>query len=722
MVALTWIARKNTLHPPARGVTYRTGLIPETFVRHPGIHGMASKPPGQTANARFDERMSTIEIACPQCGRKLKLPDRSMLGRKGRCSKCRHGFIMQAPAEKAVQFAEAPAPDHGNRHLEFAAADENLDVDSDKTLMGIAVRFVPEEPMGPGPAFVPSPAQVAALPPTPLAISEISSLSEVLADSTGEDDAENLSRVRKLRQQTKRKRLIMGTVAAVVALAAGLGLYASLSKPPNKIAKKGAVSSAQAKAADDAETATDDSTGSGAAAEKPGEQIALNFVPEGARIVIHLRPADLWQADESAEEFRACLGPLGVWLEGVIKERCQLEPKNIEEALFALIPISRDTFDVAVVVRSKADLKRSELISKFDGELVDQPKPHYVGKERAWIIGGNRTFASAPAAMAQSLAESTETPSATSDGVQALLSMTDRKQHFTLVCDLEDVRLGTKTLAPENAQKFLEAIVDFFGDDVDAVCWTLQLGDAAGANNMKSQVLVRNRLTRAPAKLQGDLKKKLARLPDDVLELVKMTHPKKIGEKKLIGRYPIMTKIVEQLTRFETGHRLVAMKVELPERAGPNLALGTLLTWHQTTLPGFGSAPAAPVVVATKPALPDKVADRLKKKITVDFRREFMYKAMEFVSDETGVTIKLDGPGMKDVGVTQNEKQDFAMEDVPATTVLQKILVESTKNKEFPNGKLVLVVDESTKTATITGVNFAKQKKQTPFPLEPAAK
>ena len=89
-------------------------------------------------------------------------------------------------------------------------------------------------------------------------------------------------------------------------------------------------------------------------------------------------------APSSAEEVRACLGPLGVWLESTIKSRCLLEPADIDEVLFALIPISREAFDVAVVVRSKNDLKRSELIDKFDGELVDKPRLHYVGAERAW--------------------------------------------------------------------------------------------------------------------------------------------------------------------------------------------------------------------------------------------------------------------------------------------------------------------------------------------------
>ncbi|MBI3860403.1 MAG: hypothetical protein HY290_00755 [Planctomycetia bacterium] len=668
--------------------------------------------------------MPAIEIACPNCGRKLKLPDSSLLGRKGRCSKCRHGFIMQAPASPqadvtAIHFAEAPSPSAaGNMQFESEGADENIDADSDKTLMGISVRFVPEAPAARAPAQAAtlSAAASPALPPLPSA-SDIASLSEVLVESSSDSDEDNLLRVRQMRKKSKRQRMIFGGVAAALALALGLGAY-SFSKPSNKIAKKGGSRATKAQAAEDEDSvAGAGHPGDGAGAdEKPGEQITLNLVPNGARIIIHLRPAELWQAGSAGEEFRACLGPLGVWMEKTIQEQCLLAPSEIEEATFALIPASREAFDVAVCVRSRADLKRSDLITKFGGELVDTPKPHYKGDERAWIIGnGNRTFAGTPNPKenAESLAESVDTPSTTADGVQALLSMTDRKRHFTLVCDLDSVRLGSKTLVPDNAQKFLEAIVDFFGDDVDSVCWSVQLGDAEGGNNFKSQVLVRNKLSRKPANLQADLKKKLAKVPSEVFEIAQLTHPKKLGEKKIVGRYPIMTKMVQELTRFDTGHRLVSMKVELPERAGPNLALGTLLTWNQTTLPGFGSAPAAPAVAAAKSNLPDKVADRLKKKITVDFRREFMYKAMEFISDEIGVTIKLDGPGMKEVGITQNEYQTFALEDAPATVVLQKIL--GPKN-------LILVVDEQAKTATVTSIPMAERKKLTPFPLEPASK
>ncbi len=76
----------------------------------------------------------------------------------------------------------------------------------------------------------------------------------------------------------------------------------------------------------------------------------------------------------------------------------------------------------------------------------------------------------------------------TSEGIQALLAKTDRKKHFTLLCELEDVRLGTKTLAPENAQNLLEGVVDFFGDDVETIAWSLNLGEAASASNLVSEL------------------------------------------------------------------------------------------------------------------------------------------------------------------------------------------------------------------------------------------
>jgi hypothetical protein len=441
-----------------------------------------------------------------------------------------------------------------------------------------------------------------------------------------------------------------------------------------------------------------------------GKPLTLQYVPMGARIVVHLRPADLWEPGSAGEEFRACLGPLVIWLDSQIKSLCLVEPSRIEEVLFALIPASRETFDVAAVVRTRHDVKRSELLNKINGELVDQPRPHYVTDKTAYLLPDVRTIAIAPRELAGSMLESVNGGGVTSEGIQALLPRTDRDRHFTLLAELQDIQLGVEFLAPANARNILTGVVDFLGENVETIAATIHLGDVDEERDLFTQLLVRNRVTRSPPHLRDDLQKQLSQLPTEMLQVVNRTNPRKLGEKKIVGRFPIMTKVVEQSSVFEVSRRLVSLECRLPERAGPNLALGALLTWNQTTLPEYGrSLTISSTAGASPSSLPGTIAERLQKKIDVEFRDDFLHVAIAFIGEETGVEFKLDGAGMKRAGITQNEKQKFALEQAPAIAILDRILTPR---------KLVLIVDEQKKIATITGAEEAADKKLRPFPLK----
>src|SRR5689334_12533053 len=63
--------------------------------------------------------MSAFEVPCPQCGRKLKLADRALLGRKARCGACGHRFILEDPDSRKRSTAEQPPV-----RIEFASIDE----------------------------------------------------------------------------------------------------------------------------------------------------------------------------------------------------------------------------------------------------------------------------------------------------------------------------------------------------------------------------------------------------------------------------------------------------------------------------------------------------------------------------------------------------------------------------------------------------------------------
>ena len=159
--------------------------------------------------------------------------------------------------------------------------------------------------------------------PAPQLAFDEPAIPDVMLESDSDADVNPVADLRRRRQQLQRRRMIVMGVSSVVLIAVGVELNVGLSGKQNaKLTKK------------DANARTAKARGSrirgrrqfrrtrkaaSGSAEKPADPITLKLVPEGAKIVIHLRPAELWRKTDSAEEFRACLGPLGIWLKAPSK-------------------------------------------------------------------------------------------------------------------------------------------------------------------------------------------------------------------------------------------------------------------------------------------------------------------------------------------------------------------------------------------------------------------
>ncbi len=68
--------------------------------------------------------MSELLIPCPKCTSALKLPNRSLLGKLGKCPQCQHKFVLKEPEEVELELAE------------------------DEPAIGAAPQWVPNEPAG----------------------------------------------------------------------------------------------------------------------------------------------------------------------------------------------------------------------------------------------------------------------------------------------------------------------------------------------------------------------------------------------------------------------------------------------------------------------------------------------------------------------------------------------------------------------------------------------
>ncbi len=623
----------------------------------------------------------TMSIPCPKCGAILKLRDASLLGKTGKCPKCEHRFVLRDPDEVEMELVESPAPGTGRA--------------SSAPKVGTGGVWVPDG----------APAASASVGPAPVIIAAA--------------ETDPFGRQKRKRRKRNPAQTIAMLAGVVILGVGGLWLWktygAALTSAP--VAGKKAKSHKSTAKATTAEDSGSDSAGEGGVVAQGdeneygrpthGKPIDLLWMPSGARIIVSLRPAELWKAGALGEgEFIAGLGPLGVWLESWMKDSLMAEPKQIEHALICLFPGSPGTQpEVAAVVQRTADskFKKSDMIEKFAGQAIDTSSvKYYTNEKRAMVLRPDMlTYALCPASLAAEMVDASEIAKPTDGGIEELLLRTDRDLQFTVVCVPADLRIHGEVLAPAEAQPFLQNVADWVSsdDEAEAVALSFHLTD----QKFYLQLMARNSAVIKPHQLAKSFKSQLTGTPRRILETVQMMNPPQLGKRKVIGRVPAMSKVVQLGTQVETYDRLVSLHYEGPERAGPNLALGTLLAWDESTRTKFGSSTTSAAPAATAERKPLKTL--LKSKIDVDFRRVPLEDAFNYIAGEAKFEITVDGDALKAAGYTKNMPQTFKDEGIAASAALGKIITLGKYDK------MCFVIDEAKSLVTVTTVQAAEDKK-----------
>ena len=621
----------------------------------------------------------TISIPCPKCSAVLKLRDSSLLGKTGKCPKCEHRFVLRDPDEVEMELVEAPAP--------------RSQRDSSGPKVGTGAQWVPDTPEPES---------------TPLSFGapEVGSLNR-------------LRRKRRKRSLPQQIAMLAGVVILGVAGVWGWKTFAPALAEPEVVAAKKAKPHKQAVPDEPSET---DQV---AAAEKSGEPefgrpthgkpIDLLWIPSGARIIISLRPADLWKAGNLGEgEFIAGLGPLGAWMATSMEQFLMAKPAEIDEALICLIPGARGTPpDVAAVVHrtAAAKFKKSDMIDKFAGQAVETgPMKYYANEKWAMVLRPDmQTYAIAPATMAAEMVDASEVPKPTDGGIEELLTKTDRDLHFTAVCVPADLKIHGEFLVPPNAQTFLQNVADWISsdDEAEAVAWSFHLSK----EKFYTQLMARNSAVTKAHQLAKSFKSRLAMTPRRILETIEMMNPPQAGPRKVIGRVPAMSKVVQLGTHIETGNRLVSLSFEGPERAGPNLGLGTLLAWDESTRTNFTASPGGGTTVANN-AEKKPLKELLRSKIDIDFRRLPLQDAFNYIAGEAKFEIIVDGDALKAAGYTKNMPQTFKDDGITASAALAKIITVGKYDK------MCYVIDEKNSTVTVMTLQKAEDSKLTVYQMK----
>ncbi|WP_397568952.1 hypothetical protein [Schlesneria sp. T3-172] len=635
----------------------------------------------------------SIQIPCPNCGKHLKIPDRSLLGRKGKCPKCAHTFVLAEPTVVPPEATGSPAPPP-NRTSEDSAPS------SSKTET-VPSGQIPSEPVA-SPQGAP-PDFNFSVPP------ELAALDRI---ATTKGTTERLKERQK--QNSRRRNIGLGLTGLALAVIAGMVFIVPrfTSKTSSELPNQ--ASSDAASQEHDAVSEAGSNEGPAHSSPTHGKPIELQYIPFGSQVVLNLRPAELWKPDSLGEEIRFCAPALAQFIEKTLQDLFQRKPEQVEELMICLIPGMRGTLpDVAAVAHLTEEQKRSQLIEQFGMRDDSYSQPVYISEQRAYMIVDQRTLVVCPKSQAQEMVDAV-TQRHPAEAIDPLLPFTDRDRHLTAIFNPQTLTLQ-ETWFPQNVLPLIQNSVDWLGDDVETVAWSIQLSP----DEFFSEILLHGKGVtgkKAILKLENELQEKLAGLAEHLLPYFQQMNPQEKGKRMVIGRVPAMMEVFSMATEFHHGPEHVQLVTSLPDVAGPNLVLGAMLSWEESTRTDFTKSrplPADP----KQSKIPEQVADRLQMRIDVDFRRMPLNEAFDFIAGEIKTPIEIDGDALKLGGFTKNIAQTFKMDGAPVKDVVLKIFADSKGIDPKPEKTLVIIVDEARKNLLVTTLAAASASGLKPFEL-----
>ncbi|MEZ6129678.1 MAG: hypothetical protein R3C59_13430 [Planctomycetaceae bacterium] len=663
--------------------------------------------------------MSSVTISCPKCQADLKLPSRKLLGRKGKCPRCEHRFVLEEPDEVELTLAEPEAP-------------VPADPVPQQPLPGTSPRWVPDDPAlnGSGasvpdvgdpvfPAVPDIPAAAAANPfnfdqppvaaafPVPGGAGETHAAPGLDLTAAIAVPAESGSVTARVRGRRKKK----GRIGAI-GIGAGTALFVACMaglwwqwKAQAQAEKEQQVAAARPAANPEWEQQKQEMAESNARVQQlsptSGQPIPLQYLPFTPHLLVHLRPSEIWAADRINREFVATLGDLGVWLGKQIEDITRFSPQEIEEVTFALNFGPRSSPpDVAAVVRLTSEQTSSDMqLKRFQGQIrPDLDAPVFESDRYSYMLLDGKTFAVAPLTMSGELAAARTYSHAPSVDLEVLHAESDRQRQATLMFDLTNIDTHREFIFGDDMQHFADEFVLWFGTDVQTISWSLQLQP----DTLYLETLVHPNNTSSAIKVQRTVQSQLQKLPSILQSSIRLMQPTTVGYRRMIGRFPAMLKATALGTSADVGPTYARLVTLLPAKAAANLAAASLFTWNQSVVTDFTQQTPS---VARTPSLPNTVAERLKMPILVDFRRMPMQDAFAYIAEEIKTPIAINGDALKLAGMTQNIEQSYNLGEVPALQAIDAIV--NNPNISDVKDRPVIVVDEATKSIQVTTASVA---------------
>ena len=451
----------------------------------------------------------------------------------------------------------------------------------------------------------------------------------------------------------------------------------------------------------------DDSAGINASGEDfrpaPRTAISMDYVPVVPHLVLHLRPAEIWLDKMDRRELTGTLGDLGMWLHESIQQTTGYAPSEIEELTMAVNFGSRTSVpDMAAVARLTAPIRESQLmLQRMRGKLIQGSREEvYEFGELAYVVIDSRTLAVSSRDLAQDLIDAKKYAAVPQPEMEAMLKSSDRSRHMTLIVDLHVMDQHKDLLLMEQLHRLAEDAVLWLGTDCRVMSWSAHLDPHL---SMETRLLPAAEST--ARELQTRIQRRLEQLPERFLAAVRTMNPATVGQRRIIGRFPAMMQALTTGTQVRRTKTEVVLTTILPQKAAANLAAGATLSWNESVRQTDSQDLPDPAIREMSHL---SVAQRLFRRVLIDFRREPLQEALQYIGSEIEVSVSIDGDALKRAGLTQNLSQTHDLGQVSALKAIDTIL------RQY-DGKMVIVVDESRGTILVTTQEAAGARRQSAF-------
>lgn len=395
-----------------------------------------------------------------------------------------------------------------------------------------------------------------------------------------------------------------------------------------------------------------------------GQPLALNYLPLGTQLLLHVRAAELARHSE-ADRIAAALGPWGTQVVRQLNELSGLELDEIESLTVAVHSTMRGELHTTLRIELAKSISLPEL-TDHESHVCFAP-----------ASADGRLLVCCHADDLAELKGQGDEPALFPRDMQRLLDHTDRQRMVTLVFPTRFLKTEGHKLLDESAEALGEVVAEFAGDDALAVALSAHWGEQFFLE-LQSGVALNVRAHRYGAKLREWIPSATANLQAALA--AEPVHP--FG-REVVERFPAMLQLLGRYARTGEANGVSVVRCYLPIAAGHNLLMASELL---LSLPGEGE------LVAGAATVPKALREKLATVTSMSFAKDTLEQALTLLSEDIGAKIEIVGRDLQLEGITKNQSFGIDLRDLPAEKILQAVLAQANPDR------------------TATGLSDVKQK------------